>query len=94
MDHGPDILFICTDQQSRTAIGAAGTCWMQTPHMGRLVSQDVRFTEAYCSAPVCGPSRACLLTGRMSHDHDVLVNGLSLRQGVINFWSASARRGI
>jgi choline-sulfatase len=94
MDHGPDILFICTDQQSRTAIGAAGTCWMQTPHMGRLVSQGVRFTEAYCSAPVCGPSRACLLTGRMSHDHDVLVNGLSLRQGVINFWSASARRGI
>ena len=85
MEHGPNILFICTDQQSRTAMGAAGTPWMQTPHMDRLAAQGVRFTDAYCSAPVCGPSRACLLTGRMSHDHGVLVNGLSLRQGVDNF---------
>ncbi|MEC9379415.1 MAG: sulfatase-like hydrolase/transferase, partial [Candidatus Latescibacterota bacterium] len=75
----PNILFICTDQQSRTAMGAAGNPWVDTPHMDSLAAEGVRFTDAYCGSPVCGPSRACLLTGRMSHDHGVLVNGMTLR---------------
>lgn len=84
MNRTPNILFICTDQQSGRALGAAGNEWVQTPNMDRLAARGVRFTDAYCSAPVCGPSRACLLTGRMSHDHGVLVNGQSLREGVDN----------
>ncbi|MBT3344733.1 MAG: sulfatase-like hydrolase/transferase [Gemmatimonadetes bacterium] len=81
----PNILFMLTDQQSRHALGAAGNPDAHTPNMDRLAATGVRFENAYCGAPVCGPSRACLLTGRMSHDHGVLVNGLPLREGVENF---------
>ena len=89
----PNILFICTDQQSRAAMGAARNPWVDTPHMDSLAAEGVRFTDAYCGSPVCGPSRACLLTGRMSHDHGVLVNGMTLRDGVENFGQLLQRGG-
>ncbi len=38
------------------------TC--QTPHLDRLAEEGMRFTDFYCGAAVCSPSRAVLLTGR------------------------------
>lgn len=38
------------------------TC--QTPHLDQLAEQGIRFTQFYCGAAVCSPSRAALLTGR------------------------------
>lgn len=38
---------------------------IQTPNLDRLARQGVRFTNAHSSAPVCSPSRAGLLTGRI-----------------------------
>lgn len=35
-----------------------------TPHIDRLGADGVRFTAGYVAAPVCGPSRAALMTGR------------------------------
>jgi arylsulfatase A-like enzyme len=34
-----------------------------TPHLDRLAAQGVLFTNAHCQAPLCGPSRASLMTG-------------------------------
>jgi arylsulfatase A-like enzyme len=36
---------------------------MVTPHIDRLAEQGVMFTRAYCQVPVCGATRASLLTG-------------------------------
>ncbi len=36
----------------------------QTPNIDRLAGQGVRFTDFYCGAAVCSPSRSALLTGR------------------------------
>lgn len=36
----------------------------RTPHMERLASRGVRFTNSYASAPVCTPTRTSLLTGQ------------------------------
>jgi arylsulfatase A len=36
----------------------------QTPFIDRIAKNGMRFTDFYCGAPVCSPSRAALLTGR------------------------------
>ncbi len=36
----------------------------QTPHIDKLAKDGMRFTNFYCGAAVCSPSRAALLTGR------------------------------
>ena len=72
----PNVLFLNTDQQSRHAVGASGNPWVRTPNLDALAASGLRFTRAYCAAPVCGPSRSCLNTGRPSHETGVLVNGI------------------
>lgn len=75
----PNVIFINTDQQSRYACSASGNPWVQTPNLDRLAASGVRFSRAYCAAPVCGPSRSCLHTGLPSHQTGVLVNGMPQR---------------
>ena len=36
---------------------------VKTPNIDRLASEGILFTNAHCQAPICGPSRACLLSG-------------------------------
>jgi arylsulfatase A-like enzyme len=75
----PNVIFLNTDQQSRFALGV-GNPWVRTPNLDALSASGVHFTRAYCAAPVCGPSRSCLNTGRPSHETGVLVNGLPQRR--------------
>jgi arylsulfatase A len=44
-------------------LGAYGATDIRTPNLDRLASRRVRFTDHYAAAPVCGPSRAALMTG-------------------------------
>ncbi len=37
---------------------------LRTPNLDRLMGQGTRFTHAFSASPLCGPSRACYLTGR------------------------------
>ncbi len=65
MAERPNILFICTDQQFARAMSCAGNSELHTPGMDRLADRGTRFEQAYCTYPVCIPSRESLLTGRM-----------------------------
>jgi arylsulfatase A-like enzyme len=71
----PNLLFVFTDQQSALAMGGPRQPWVQTPALQSLAARGVSFSRAYCAAPVCGPSRACLLTGRAPHETGVRWNG-------------------
>ncbi|MCH2665435.1 sulfatase-like hydrolase/transferase, partial [bacterium] len=73
-----NILLIITDQQSNRALSCTGNPWLNTPNMDALAASGTRFTKSYCASPVCGPSRACIATGRMPHENGVLVNGMSI----------------
>jgi len=61
----PNIVFIITDQQNSRMVGCAGNPYLKTPAMDSLAAGGVRFERAYCTNPVCVPSRFSLLTGRM-----------------------------
>ena len=71
----PNILIILTDQQSHFLMSCAGTSWLSTPHLDRLAVGGVRFTRAYCSNPVCVPSRFSMFTGRMPSSVGMRGNG-------------------
>ncbi|XP_046890405.1 arylsulfatase A isoform X2 [Hypomesus transpacificus] len=45
-------------------LGCYGHPSSLTPNLDRLASDGLRFTDFYCTSPVCSPSRASLLTGR------------------------------
>lgn len=60
----PNILFFITDQQSSTMLSCAGNRWLKTPAMDSLAAAGVRFERAYCTNPVCLPSRFSFMTGR------------------------------
>ena len=63
-----------SDQHRRDAMGAAGNRVARTPHLDRIAATGLRFTSAYCSNPVCTPSRASLLTGLYTHHHGAWTN--------------------
>jgi|GEM_PF-256937 len=58
----PNMLFIAVDDL-RPELGCYGAAAVRTPHIDRLASRSVVFERAYCQVPVCGASRASLMTG-------------------------------
>jgi len=60
----PNILLIMADDLGYHDVGVQGLTDFPTPHLDRLAGSGVRFTDAYVTSAVCGPSRAGLITGR------------------------------
>ena len=46
-----------------TDLGCYGNVDIKTPHIDRLATQGVRFTQCYNAAPTCSPLRQSLFTG-------------------------------
>ena len=67
----PNIILITTDQQRYDALGANGNAQIRTPSMDALAARGTRFERAYVQNPACIPSRACMQTGRYTHQHGV-----------------------
>lgn len=60
----PNVIVIMADDLGSVDLGCYGAKDLHTPHADALARQGLRFTQFYAGAPVCSPSRACLLTGR------------------------------
>lgn len=60
----PNIVFILSDDAGYADFGFQGSTEFKTPNLDRLAEQSLKFTQAYTTAAVCGPSRAGLLTGK------------------------------
>ena len=69
----PNILFLFSDDHALNAISAYGGPLKDvapTPNLDRIAKEGAVFTRSYCANSICGPSRACIMTGKHSH-----VNG-------------------
>jgi arylsulfatase A-like enzyme len=60
----PNILFVLSDQQRWDTSGCYGQPLDITPNLDQLAREGVRFEFAFTPQPVCGPTRACLQTGK------------------------------
>lgn len=59
----PNIVVIMADDLGFGDVSCSGSSAVETPHIDRLASQGCRFTNGYCSAATCTPTRFSLLTG-------------------------------
>lgn len=59
----PNIVLVITDDQGYGDLSCHGNPILKTPHLDRLHSESVRFTDFHVS-PTCSPTRASLMTGR------------------------------
>ncbi|MFI0429298.1 sulfatase [Mariniflexile sp. HMF6888] len=59
----PNVLFIAIDDLNDYVNCMNGSIKIPTPNIDKLAKQGVLFTNAHCQAPICGPSRASIMTG-------------------------------
>ncbi len=69
-----NVLLIMTDQHRPESLGIRGDTVAKTPNLDALARSGVRFNHAYCTDPVCVPSRAGLLTGMYTHNNKTYNN--------------------
>jgi arylsulfatase A-like enzyme len=60
----PNIIYIYADDLGYGELGCYGQDKIRTPHLDRLASDGIRFTQHYTGAPVCAPARCMLMTGQ------------------------------
>jgi arylsulfatase A-like enzyme len=63
-DQPPNIVFFLVDDLGWRDVGCFGSSFYETPHIDRLATEGVRFTQAYAACHVCSPTRASIMTGK------------------------------
>ena len=66
----PNIIFIMSDDHAAHAITAYGGIYDElapTPNIDRLAEEGMLMRNVFCTNAICGPSRACILTGKYNH---------------------------
>ncbi len=71
----PNILFIQVDQLAARYLSFYGHRSVKTPNLDRLAARGMVFENAYCNYPLCSPSRASMMTGRLPFAIDQWDNG-------------------
>ncbi|MCP4258161.1 MAG: sulfatase-like hydrolase/transferase [Planctomycetes bacterium] len=59
----PNILWITCEDVSSPYLGCYGDIYAKTPNIDRLADESVLYSKTFATAPVCAPSRSCLVTG-------------------------------
>lgn len=80
----PNVLFIVIDDLNDWLSVLDGDNPIKMPNLEKLAGKGALFTRAYCSAPVCNPSRASTLTGLRPHKTGVYGNKTDWRGALPN----------
>lgn len=60
----PNIVLLLADDLGWTGLKCFGSDFYETPHLDRLASEGMKFTDAYSACTVCSPTRASVMTGK------------------------------
>ena len=80
----PNIIFIMSDDHAYQAISAYGDRYAKvapTPNIDRIASGGMLFNRCLVTNSICGPSRACILTGKYSHLNGFVQNDAMVFDG-------------
>ena len=77
----PNVLFLIADDLNNN-LGCYGDPRAKTPNLDKLAARGVRFDRAYCTYPLCGPSRNSMLTGLYPNSSGIMGNSQIFRQTI------------
>jgi arylsulfatase A-like enzyme len=75
----PNVLLIAVDDLNHWVKHLGRNKQVITPHIDRLARMGVTFSNAYCAAPICNPSRAALMSGLRPSTTGVYDNNVDWR---------------
>lgn len=80
-DRQPNVLLLMADDLN-TALSGFGHPQCKTPRLDELANRGVRFENMHCQYPVCGSSRASMMTGLYPYTNGMLGNSGNLRKNL------------
>ena len=70
----PNIVYIMTDDHTAQMMSCYDQRYVETPNLDRIARDGVRFTNSFVANSLSGPSRACMITGKHSHNNGFTNN--------------------
>lgn len=84
-NQNPNFLFIMCDQLSASALSCYGNPVVKSPNLQRIAEEGVVFENNYCPYPICSPSRASMMSGRLPSKIGNWDNGSEFPSSVPTF---------
>ena len=88
----PNIVFVLVDDLGWSDLGCYGNEFHETPNIDRLASRGMRFTHGYAASPVCGPTRASILSGKYPSRTGYTHNWFTQNPDEDPFWNEGMPR--
>lgn len=89
----PNVVLIMADQLAASWLPAYGHELVQAPNLRALAQRATVFESAYCPSPLCAPSRAGMLTGRLPSRTGVFDNAAEMRASLPTLTHGMRARG-
>jgi choline-sulfatase len=89
----PNVVFIIADQHRWDFVGYEGNGTTYAPNLDRIARAGTLFRAAYCTSPLCCPSRAAIASGRYGMNSGCFTNLHELPPGTPTFVSQFREAG-
>ncbi|MHA1491070.1 MAG: sulfatase family protein [Promethearchaeota archaeon] len=88
-----NVIFLISDAHRADHLSCYGNPMLKTPNLDALAKDGVRFTNCYCTNPICMPNRATMITGVYPNVHGVRSNGINLPENIPTITQTLHKRG-